>query len=107
KSKKIIFAGYGISDLNYDDYKGKDINGKIVVFFTGEPKTNGKYLVTGSEKSSAWSFPGTEKKIALAKQKGAAAAFVINPAMEDIPEDFVESSRKSNIYFPSLTTGEN
>ncbi|HWH62280.1 MAG TPA: hypothetical protein VNS50_03365, partial [Ginsengibacter sp.] len=27
-AKNIIFAGYGISDLNYDDYTGKDVKGK-------------------------------------------------------------------------------
>ncbi|MEO6454904.1 MAG: M28 family peptidase [Ginsengibacter sp.] len=107
KSKKIIFVGYGISDLNYDDYKEKDITGKIVVFFTGEPKINGNYIVTGSAKSSAWSFPGTVKKIALAKQHGAAAAFVINLAMETIPKDFVESARSSGIYFPAMISHEN
>ena len=28
KSKEIIFAGYGISDKNYDDYAGKNVKGK-------------------------------------------------------------------------------
>lgn len=106
-SKKIVFAGYGITDLNYNDYKGLDVSGKIVVFFTGEPKANDTYLVTGSAKSSSWSFPGTAKKIALAKQNGAVAALVINPVMEYVPKDFVESARRSNIYFPREETAEN
>ncbi|MBA2563569.1 MAG: hypothetical protein H0V14_11800, partial [Chitinophagaceae bacterium] len=107
KAKKIIFAGYGIADLNYDDYKGKDVTGKIVVFFTGEPKADGNYLVTGTNKSSAWSFPGTSKKVALAKQKGAVAAFVINPSIENVSATTMESARKTNIYFPEKAAGEN
>ena len=106
KAKKIIFAGYGIADLNYDDYKGKDVTGKIVIFFTGEPKVNGNYLVTGSNKSSAWTFPGTSKKVALAKQKGAVAVFVINPSIENVSTTTMESARKTNIYFPEQTANE-
>ncbi len=100
KAKKVIFIGYGIADSNYDDYKGKDVAEKIVVFFTGEPNVNGKYLVTGTDKSSAWSFPGTSKKVALARQKGAVAAFVINPAIENVSATVMESAKKTNIYFP-------
>ncbi len=107
KAKKIIFAGYGIADSNYNDYKDKDVSGKIVVFFTGEPKADGNYLVTGTNKSSAWSFPGTSKKVALAKQKGAVAAFVINPSIENVSATTVESAKKTNIYFPEKAAGEN
>jgi hypothetical protein len=36
----IVFAGYGISapSLNYDDYAGVDVNGKVVLIFTHEPQ---------------------------------------------------------------------
>jgi hypothetical protein len=107
RSKKIIFIGYGISDINYDDYKDKNVKNKIVIFFTGEPKVEDKYIVSGTGKSSTWSFPGISKKTALARQKGAAAAFVINPAMENISQVFVESSRRSNIYLPDEKINEN
>ncbi len=101
KAKKVIFIGYGIADSNYDDYKGKDVAEKIVVFFTGEPNVNGKYLVTGTDKSSAWSFPGTSKKVALARQKGAVAAFVINPAIENVSATVMESAKKQIFIFLS------
>ncbi|MEP6594880.1 MAG: M28 family peptidase [Ginsengibacter sp.] len=107
KSKQIIFVGYGIADSNYNDYAGKDVTGKIVVFFTGEPKINGKYLVTGTEKSFSWSFGGTANKAVVAKQNGALAALVINPSMENILPGFVESARKTNVYFPGEETKEN
>ncbi len=47
-AKKIVFAGYGISEKNYDDYKGKNVKGKIVVFLSGEPRNGETYLVTGN-----------------------------------------------------------
>src|SRR5690606_31242750 len=37
KASQIIFAGYGITDQNYDDYSGKNITGKVVVIFPDEP----------------------------------------------------------------------
>jgi len=38
----LVFAGFGItsSDLNYDDYKGNDVKGKIVVVLDHEPGEN-------------------------------------------------------------------
>ena len=79
KSDYVIFAGYGIGDKNYDDYAGKDVKGKLVVIFTGEPKENDKYLVSGTSKTSAWEY-NINKKAILAKQKGAIALLLINPS---------------------------
>jgi Zn-dependent M28 family amino/carboxypeptidase len=98
-SKHIIFAGYGIADKSYDDYAGKDVKGKVVVIFTGEPETDGKYIVSGTSQSSEWGYNISRKAI-LAKQKGAIALLVINPSMENISTTLVEDSKKSNIYFP-------
>ncbi len=36
-TSQIVFAGYGISDSLYDDYKGVDVKGKIVMVLHGEP----------------------------------------------------------------------
>ena len=99
KSKNIIFAGYGIADKNYDDYAGKDVKGKVVVIFTGEPKTDGKYLVSGTSRSSAWGY-NINKKAILAKQKGAMALLLINPSGENIPPALASNSKNSNVYFP-------
>jgi hypothetical protein len=38
KADGYVFAGYGISDVGYDDYANKDVKGKLVVIFSGEPK---------------------------------------------------------------------
>ena len=38
----VVFAGYGITapELNYDDYRGLDVRGKIVLVFDHEPQEN-------------------------------------------------------------------
>jgi len=39
---EVVFAGYGITapELNYDDYRGIDVRGKIVLVFDHEPQEN-------------------------------------------------------------------
>jgi len=106
KGKKLIFAGYGIDDTTYSDYTGLDVKGKIVVFFLGEPKKDGKYLVSGSSKTSAWTFPGTSTKLTAAAAKGAIGAFIINPAQATFSPRTIESNKKTNTYFPRTTAGK-
>jgi len=82
-----VFAGYGITDGTYDDYANRDITGKAVVIFDGEPKTaDGKSLVNGVSDASKWGGPnGWRAKSQLAKEKGAAQLFIISA---DTPEAF-------------------
>lgn len=80
--KKMVFVGYGISEKNYDDYKGKDVKGKVVVFFMGEPRLNGHFIVSGNNYYTKYTYPGISQKIKIARDKGAIAALVIG---ETIP----------------------
>jgi len=98
KSGYLIFAGYGITDKNYDDYTGKDVKDKVVVIFAGEPKTGDKYTISGTSKPSAWGHD-INKKAVLAKQKGALALFLINASMENFSSTLIENS-KTAVYFP-------
>ena len=75
---KIVFAGYGISEGRYNDYKGLDVQDALVVVMDGEPKNKkGNSLISGdAEQLSDWSYdPGL--KVALAQQQGAKAIVVI------------------------------
>ncbi len=100
KSKKIVFAGYGIEDPNYNDYEFLDVKDKIILIFLGEPKKDGKYLVSGTAKSSEWTFPGIAKKLALATQKGAAGVFMINPDQDFFTTASIDKTKKTNLYYP-------
>ena len=105
KATKIIFAGYGIDDANYSDYTGIDVKNKVVVFFAGEPKKEGKYFIAASGRYSKWTYPGLNAKLAVARAKGAVGAFVINPMQESFNQGTVDNSKKSNLYFPHENEG--
>jgi Zn-dependent M28 family amino/carboxypeptidase len=104
KGKKIIFVGYGIDDEKYSDYTGLDVKGKIVIFFLGEPKKDGKYFLGAGNRASEWTFPGTSKKIGVAAAKGAAGVLIINPAQESFNERAVANGKKTGVYFPRATS---
>jgi Zn-dependent M28 family amino/carboxypeptidase len=96
-AKEIVFAGYGIGDEKYDDYTGKDVKGKVVVFFAGEPKQDGAYFISGSKGYSTWTYPGgLTQKAALAKQKGAIGIIVINATLDTITANAARYAKKSN-----------
>ncbi len=76
---EVVFGGYGIESDKYSDYKNLDVKNKAVLLLSGEPKDKkGNFLVTGTDKASDW---GTEwrKKVTLAREKGAAYVFVMQP----------------------------
>ncbi len=100
KGKMIVYVGYGISTPTYDDYAGKDVKGKVVLLFLGEPKTNGIYLATSKSRPSEWTFPGLELKLQTAKQKGAIAALIISPTLESFSPRNIASAQKTNLYYP-------
>ncbi len=101
KSKNVAFVGYGIEEPNYSDYTNLDVKDKIVVFFLGEPKENGKYIISGTKNSSDWTFPGLGKKLSLAAAKGAVGAIIINPVSATFTSRNIESSKKSSLIFPT------
>ena len=100
--KELVFIGYGIEDSSYNDYAGRNVKGKIVVFFSGEPRKDGLYITTGTKRSGPWTYPGLSKKLAVAKAHGAAGALVINPITETFTQRSVELSRKTNLLFTSM-----
>jgi hypothetical protein len=94
-----IFVGYGIEDLNYDDYTGKNVNGKVVVIFSGEPKNRDTFLISGTNKPSVWGY-STSRKAIVARQNGAIAVLLINPLFQELPRALVNNSMKSTVSFP-------
>ena len=100
RSGKLVFAGYGIDDPKYSDYTGLNVKGKVVVVFLGEPKKDGKYIISGSARGSDWTYPGVSKKAAAAAANGAAGLIVINPSQESFNPRAVENGKKTGVYFP-------
>ncbi|MEO6682509.1 MAG: M28 family peptidase [Ginsengibacter sp.] len=99
KSASLEFVGYGINEKNYNDYEGKNLNGKIAVMISGEPKSGNVFLVSGTERPSRWGF-STPMKAQAAKDKGAIAVIIINTSWDVVPSRIAEASLNTGVYFP-------
>ena len=78
----LVFAGFGISasDLEYDDYEGIDVSGKIVIVMRNTPEPD----VPHSEFDA---HSPLRKKASVARDKGAIGIIFVNPYDEHIKED--------------------
>ncbi|KAA9331963.1 M28 family peptidase [Adhaeribacter soli] len=73
----LVFAGYGIDDKNYSDYRNLNVKGKTVIVLAGEPMDKaGNYLISKSKEASPWGADSRAKTRA-ATQKGAKNVLVI------------------------------
>jgi Zn-dependent M28 family amino/carboxypeptidase len=76
----LVFAGYGLSipEANYDDFKGLDVRGKVVVYLSGTP--------SGLPAPLLAHYQSTAERWAVLKRLGAIGAINIpNPKRTDIP----------------------
>jgi Zn-dependent M28 family amino/carboxypeptidase len=98
KAKKVVFAGYGISDPKYDDYENKNVKGAIVVVFAAEPKLDGNYLVSGTKSYSRWTIGNAlALKASVAKQKGAKGLLVVYASTDTLSGNIVRSSQRTSL----------
>ncbi len=80
-ASEVVYAGYGIDDEKYSDYKDLDVKGKIVVVKGGEPKDNaGNNILSGGKEASKWSNgrQALSSKRTAAKDNGAKAIFFMD-----------------------------
>ena len=77
---EVVFVGYGINapKLNYDDYEGIDVEGKIVVLIRREPQQDDETSVFDGKRTSQHSFIRTKLE-AVKKSKAAAIVMVNDP----------------------------
>src|SRR5579871_1643927 len=72
-----IFLGHGITapEYDWDDYRGVDVKGKIVVLFTNQPPSNDPKFFTGTALTyyGRWTY-----KFEEAARRGAKACFIIH-----------------------------
>jgi len=72
---ELVYVGYGITaeEFGYDDYKGMDVSGKVVLIETGNPKL---------EEVSGWQqwapYAGSSAKLRNAQKHGAVAVLYIS-----------------------------
>ena len=79
----VFFAGYGMSEKDFDDYKKKDVKGKVVMILTGFPghrdSTSAAYRKFRPEPSSRMQYMINRAKVRKAEELGAAAVILVNP----------------------------
>jgi hypothetical protein len=101
----LVFAGYGITapEYNYDDYKGLDVRGKIVLIMRHEPQEfDEKSIFAGkvyTQHAQFWS------KASNAKMHGARGVVLMNdaaahPGEGDELEKFAESAGPGDAGIP-------
>ena len=99
---KLAFVGYGISapDLNYDEYRGVDVEGKIVVLIRREPQQKNPDSVFDGDEISEHSYIAT--KVDAAREAGAAAIIMVNDAVSAPTEedDTLEESGRFTSRLP-------
>jgi len=73
----VVFVGHGIRapEFGWDDYKGVDVKGKVVVLFTGEPPSDDPKFFGGKSLTyyGRWTYKYEE-----AARQGALAALIIH-----------------------------
>lgn len=81
----VVFAGYGVADKDtkYDDFKGIDVKGKIVLVLSTSPSfISIKPQPAGA--APAMSMTGMSPKMEALAKRGPAAILVANPAGPDL-----------------------
>lgn len=83
-TSNIVFAGYGIDTDTYSDYQGLDVNNKVVLVKSGEPKNaDGTFMVSGTAEGSKWSNgrQSLSAKSEAAKDHGAKALIFVDETL--------------------------
>ncbi len=79
---EVVYAGYGIEDGDYSDYRDLEVKGKLVLVKAGEPKNeDGTFKLSGSSEASVWSnmSEAVGKRRELAVSKGAKGMLYFDP----------------------------
>jgi Zn-dependent M28 family amino/carboxypeptidase len=77
RDAELVFVGYGIAapEQKWDDYKGTDVRGKVLLFLNDDPPSDDPTFFGGKGRTyyGRWTY-----KFEIAAQKGAAGAIVIH-----------------------------
>ena len=95
----IVYVGYGIDapEYQWDDYKGTDVRGKVLLMLVNEPSSNDPNFFKGRALTyyGRWTYKYEE-----AARRGAAGAILIHESeMASYPWDVVRSSNSGEKSF--------
>ena len=99
---EIVYVGYGIEapEYNWDDYKGVDVKGKVLLMLVNEPPSDDPKFFTGKALTyyGRWMYKYEE-----AARKGAVGAILIHKTeMASYPWDVVRNSNSGEKSYLKL-----
>jgi hypothetical protein len=91
---ELAFVGYGISaeeELNFDEYDGIDVEGKVVIMIRREPQQDMSESVFDGKDLTKWSYIATKAK--AARRAGAVAILLVNDSLsaEEDDDELIDS----------------
>jgi Zn-dependent M28 family amino/carboxypeptidase len=98
KNADLVFVGYGIvaPEFGWDDYKGADVSGKMLLMMNDDPNTDDPKLFAGKGRTyyGRWSY-----KYEIAARKGAVGAVIIHTnESAGYPYQVVQTSRSQENF---------
>jgi Tol biopolymer transport system component len=86
---QLAFVGYGIAapPLNYDDYTGIDLKGKVALMLRYEPQERDENSIFDGKRPSRWS--AMRYKVLQARERGAVAVIFITGPLQDEGKEFL------------------
>ena len=101
----LVFVGYGINaekELNYNDYRDVDVEGKLVVMIRREPQQNDAGSVFDGERVSTYSYIQTKTR--AARTAGAVGMIMVNDGAtaSDDEKDTLEDANRFGGAFPFI-----
>jgi hypothetical protein len=107
---EVVFVGYGIHepDFGWDDFKGLDVEGKMVVLMTGAPVEKDKPVLPDSLHKRYSSMMGLQTKaMPIIRQKPAAVVLALDKQLSAmLPFDRLPSQLKEEMYLYQGPAGE-
>ncbi|MES2593540.1 MAG: M28 family peptidase [Bacteroidota bacterium] len=90
-AENILFLGYGLQELSYNDYEGMDVKDKVLMILEGEPFSKDSLsLISGKKMKSSW-LTDTKLKIKKAGDNEVKGLLIV---VEDIVKDVEKNKHK-------------
>ncbi len=98
---EVAFVGYGISapPLNYDDYAGIDLKGKVALMLRYEPQERDENSIFDGKRPSRWS--AMRYKVLQARERGATAVIFVTGPIQDEAKDFLPMLKNDGPQSPA------
>ena len=86
---QLAFVGYGIAapPLNYDDFAGVDLKGKVALMLRYEPQERDEKSIFDGKRPSRWS--AMRYKVLQARERGATAVIFVTGPIQDEGKEFL------------------